>query len=348
MTRLPALPVSFCPHASTRCPIVPRVTCDPAAVALPRAVVRQMPVPHDSRLPRSNHARGTAPLDPLRVTYKFAPLKIKAISVLEVSVLIGLGLVGVLDFVLSLFWWWAIVDVVVLRPDFYCLIGVSVNDVVVGPNVLGAENVVVVPCGELVVNPPVDMNLEPIQDGNMMLDVGTKGVAEILMSPIAIPFFPSCVPTGQTAELGGSPIVALVTDVNERLNSIPIGVVSTPVVDVGLLQGDPSVLGIVEGSDKCQSSIRKVQSSVGGQVDISNVQGSLINVPVKLLASQTMVGSKSGMDVRSHGDWLKNSSDIGSESDSFSDPGSDFEMVPERHLRAGLRGKLWKRGGRKR
>ncbi|PKU87223.1 hypothetical protein MA16_Dca009371 [Dendrobium catenatum] len=54
------------------------------------------------------------------------------------------------------------------------------------------------------------------------------------------------------------------------------------------------------------------------------------------------------MEIRIHGDWLNNSSEDGSDPDSFSNPDFDFKMVPDKPLRVASRGKFWNRGGRRR
>ncbi|PKU69693.1 hypothetical protein MA16_Dca021053 [Dendrobium catenatum] len=66
---------------------------------------------------------------------------------------------------------------------------------------------------------------------------------------------------------------------------------------------------------------------------------SFINVPVNLIDIQALVyhvGDNSGMNVRTHLDWLNCSSDLESDSDSSSDycggfdPGQDFKLVRDR------------------
>ncbi|KAI0495361.1 hypothetical protein KFK09_025511 [Dendrobium nobile] len=212
------------------------------------------------------------------------------------------------------------------------------NNVVIVPNVVGLNNDVAAPCGELSPNPHVDLTLEIVQDGNVLCEVGCMGVAENLLSPNALPFVPSSdvsrllaekVVCDNLAENVVSPKTNLV--VCEKLVSNPNG------VDDGL-PGDSAVLGNEEVSES-----RKVQSAVGDQV-----LGNFINVPVNLSAANIVVGSNSGMEVRSHGDWLNNSSEVDSDSESFSDPNFDFKMVPDRSIKASVRGKLWKRGGRRR
>ncbi|XP_020671703.1 uncharacterized protein LOC110091797 [Dendrobium catenatum] len=177
------------------------------------------------------------------------------------------------------------------------------NNVVIVPNVVGLNNDVAAPCGELSPNPHVDLTLEIVQDGNVVSD----NLAENVVSPKT----------------------NLV--VCEKLVSNPNG------VDDGL-PGDSAVLGNEEVSES-----RKVQSAVGDQV-----LGNFINVPVNLSAANIVVGSNSGKEVRSHSDWLNNSSEGDSDSESFSDPDFDFKMVHDRSIKASVRGKLWKRGGRRR
>ncbi|PKU70403.1 hypothetical protein MA16_Dca007155 [Dendrobium catenatum] len=54
------------------------------------------------------------------------------------------------------------------------------------------------------------------------------------------------------------------------------------------------------------------------------------------------------MVVNSHCDWLNNSSEDVSDSESYSDPDNEFKMVSDRPLRAANRGKFWNRGGKRR
>ncbi|PKU65188.1 hypothetical protein MA16_Dca004805 [Dendrobium catenatum] len=93
------------------------------------------------------------------------------------------------------------------------------------------------------------------------------------------------------------------------------------------------------------------------RVDISDVQGNLVvshnlvDVPVNVITTNSLmrqVGGKTGVDVRSHGDWMHNSSEGGSDSDSYSDPGNEYKMVRDRPISGSFRGKFWGRGGRKR
>ncbi|PKU66048.1 hypothetical protein MA16_Dca017369 [Dendrobium catenatum] len=83
---------------------------------------------------------------------------------------------------------------------------------------------------------------------------------------------------------------------------------------------------------------------------------SFVNVPVNLINTQALVyhvGDNSGMDVRTHLDWLQCTSEFESDSDSSSDncggsdPGHDFKLVHDRPvLFVASRGRLRGRGRR--
>ncbi|PKU64535.1 hypothetical protein MA16_Dca022699 [Dendrobium catenatum] len=91
-------------------------------------------------------------------------------------------------------------------------------------------------------------------------------------------------------------------------------------------------------------SVGNVESNVCGLVVNSGVQeilDNLVNVPVT-------VSGTSGLDIKSQGDWLHNSSDFGSDYESYSDPGNEFKLNRDVPLKVASRGKFWKRGGRRR
>ncbi|PKU60495.1 hypothetical protein MA16_Dca027808 [Dendrobium catenatum] len=65
----------------------------------------------------------------------------------------------------------------------------------------------------------------------------------------------------------------------------------------------------------------------GSELRVSPDSQNLVNVHVNLVESNIALGSNSEMVVGSHCDWLNNSSDENSDSDSFSDPDFEFSMV---------------------
>ncbi|PKU76527.1 hypothetical protein MA16_Dca001131 [Dendrobium catenatum] len=204
------------------------------------------------------------------------------------------------------------------------------------PIVVGLNNVVADLCEGHVSNPQVAVNLEIVQADKVLNDEVLSGVVENLLSPNAIPFFPSSGDSGHLPERVACPENNMVTVACETLVSNPI------VVDIGP-PGESSVMGNVD-----ETEIRMVHSSVGGHVENVIMQDSFINVPVNLMEAKTIVGLNSGLDVRSHGDWLNNSSDFDSDADPVSDSDFDVKLVRDRSHRACPRGKLWKRGGRRR
>ncbi|PKU67656.1 hypothetical protein MA16_Dca011234 [Dendrobium catenatum] len=95
----------------------------------------------------------------------------------------------------------------------------------------------------------------------------------------------------------------------------------------------------------------------GERDDLTDVQGNLVvsqklvDVPVNVIASHSLllqVGGSAGVDVRSHGDWLLNSSKCESDSDSYSDHVNEFKMVRDKPIAGTFRGEFWGRGGRRR
>ncbi|PKU74762.1 hypothetical protein MA16_Dca004953 [Dendrobium catenatum] len=109
-----------------------------------------------------------------------------------------------------------------------------------------------------------------------------------------------------------------------------------------IFDGSP-VLGVVEDLDRPRVSVMNEEPNLCVQTIISDVDISmnLVNVPVT-------VGASTGLNVRSHGDWLYFSSEYESDSESYSDPGFELNLVRDRPVTVCPRGKLWKRGGRKR
>ncbi|KAI0494656.1 hypothetical protein KFK09_024798 [Dendrobium nobile] len=167
-------------------------------------------------------------------------------------------------------------------------------------------------------NPTADVLLEKNREDNVL---GVKVVsveADASLSPNALPFFPSSVGLIQLDGNEGIEINNLVSDSSEGLISNGVMQESGPTV------GD------------------------GSELRVSPDSQNLVNVHVKLVESNVALGSNSEMVVGSHGDWLNNSSEENSDSDSFSDPDFEFSMVSGKPLKVTQRGKFWNRGGKRR
>ncbi|PKU75677.1 hypothetical protein MA16_Dca023017 [Dendrobium catenatum] len=137
--------------------------------------------------------------------------------------------------------------------------------------------------------------------------------------------------------------------VSEKVISNLANVAASP----GVVGGSTQIMSTTV-DDRLQLNKKDGVPIVGDEVVNTDVPSvlvetqNLVNVPVNLLESHNVLGSKSGMDVKAHCDWLNNSSEEVSDSESFSDPDKEFMMVSDRPLRAANRGKFWKRGGKRR
>ncbi|PKU69884.1 hypothetical protein MA16_Dca011902 [Dendrobium catenatum] len=165
--------------------------------------------------------------------------------------------------------------------------------------------------------------------------------ADISLSPNAIPFIPSSVVNG----LGPKDVIEEISDIVlvPEVVSDPVNV-AIPPAECGRGSEVSLVLGVVEDCGRPMVSVRNVESNVCGQVvnsDVQDILDNLVNVPVT-------VSGTYGFDVKSHGDWLHNSSEFGYDSESYSDPGNEFKMDCGVALKVASRGKFWKRGGRRR
>ncbi|PKU82488.1 hypothetical protein MA16_Dca005493 [Dendrobium catenatum] len=155
------------------------------------------------------------------------------------------------------------------------------------------------------------------------------------------------VPLVLTVIDGSSPICSPCNNLISRENvvgcenaNIAIGMAVLPSVESPSVSPVASpVLGVVEDFGRPLDSVRNVEPKVYRQLVNSDVQGildnsqNLVNVPVT-------VGGTSGLDVKSHGDWLHNSSDYNYDSESYSDPDNEFKMVRDGPLKAVSRGKF--------
>ncbi|KAI0519095.1 hypothetical protein KFK09_006535 [Dendrobium nobile] len=206
-------------------------------------------------------------------------------------------------------------------PAVECL--VSSSDALVTP-VMAVLDVVGAPSEHFV--PPVE-----VLNGNSPAVV--EIASDTLLSPNAIPFIPGCLVDGfgHTDVNVDSPAVVMVPELvatPDNAATFPAG--SSPVLDV-------------------------VVSNVCGQVVNSDVQGildpsqNLVNVPVILMDSQNLNHQLGGgVEVKPNGDWLDNSSDCDSDSESYSDTGNELQVVRDLPLKVVSRGKFWNRGGRRR
>ncbi|KAI0499452.1 hypothetical protein KFK09_020355 [Dendrobium nobile] len=120
-----------------------------------------------------------------------------------------------------------------------------------------------------------------------------------------------------------------------------LGVVNS----IGGGQGSKDANG---GSDSVMPVVVVPVENEKGREEVNLITNSLVVVPVSEVDSQVMancVGNSSGLDIRNQNNWLVDSSDVESDSQSV-ESDNDFTLV--RTSNVGTRGKFWGRGRRRR
>ncbi|PKU80627.1 hypothetical protein MA16_Dca012384 [Dendrobium catenatum] len=164
---------------------------------------------------------------------------------------------------------------------------------------------------------PISVSINVAQNDVIESVNRSDAAKDFLLSPNAIPFMPSV--CGH-----GSPVLGVVN--SKDSDGGVEDFVSGAVVPIGIETELPSL-----GEEEC--------------VLIAN---SLVEVPVCEVDTQVMancVGNSSGLEIRNQNNWLIDSSDVESDSESFH---TDHEFDLGRNSKIDIRGKFWGRGRRRR
>ncbi|PKU82909.1 hypothetical protein MA16_Dca006207 [Dendrobium catenatum] len=169
-----------------------------------------------------------------------------------------------------------------------------------------------------------------------------------VLSPDAAPFVPPIVTAVRDPDS-----TAMVSEVVSCAMNVVNSDGSSVMVVVNSNGGVQVLKDVDDGSDGFMpvavvpAEIEKEFPSLGRE-EVISITNSLVVVPVSEVDTQVMancVGNSSGLDIMNHSNWMVDSSDVESDSETL-ESDHDFALVHTSNV--GIRGKFWGRGRRRR